>query len=167
MTTSAKDWAPEAGAAIDLCKQWARQVSSAIPCKLYLFGSAIYEEGDQFDAKLSDLDIVVVFGEDLDVSGRVERLKKLRKFKLDLELRLLTTLHRANCVDPGVSVVPISKFELEANVHKSGVRRFFDRNIFLDLASEEQSVGLPDVTIGTRIGRLLSMLKGYETSFSR
>lgn len=147
--TAIGEWTPEAASAIRLCKDWAREVTNAIPCTVYLFGSAIYRGGDQFDLQRSDLDIIVVFHEDLDVTERVERLEKLREFKAYLELHLVPSLHRTNCEEPGVSVVPISRLELKANIHKSGARRFFDKNIFFDLGTERQSVGLPDAGIGT------------------
>ncbi|MCA0012902.1 hypothetical protein LB561_09860 [Mesorhizobium sp. B292B1B] len=146
--TENEDWTPEAEAAIGLCQDWARDVTAAIPCTVYLFGSAIYQGGDQFDVQRSDLDLVVVFHEDLDASERVERLQQLQLFKVGLELRMVPSLHRTNCEEPGVSVVPVSSVELEANIHKSGARRFFDKNIFLDLSTGEQSLGLPGAGLG-------------------
>jgi len=65
-----EEWTPEAASAIELCKGWARQLMATIPCSVYLFGSAMYQGGDQFDAQLSDLDLVVVFDEDLDATER-------------------------------------------------------------------------------------------------
>lgn len=136
------DWAHDADSAIRLCVDWAKTVSGSASCELYLFGSAIYEDGAQFDAQLSDLDIVVVFQEELDASERAKRLLELRAQKFILESRMLPTLNRTNCTDPGVSVVPVSALEVELNIHKSGARQFFDRNIFLDLSSETTSIGL-------------------------
>lgn len=60
---------------------------------------------------------------------------------------MIPCLRRTNCVDPGVSILPITDFELRANIHKSGSRRFFDRNIFLNLRTEELSVSLPDAGV--------------------
>ncbi|SHF09466.1 hypothetical protein SAMN02745157_1624 [Kaistia soli DSM 19436] len=141
------DWTPEAAEAIDLCAQWAREVSAAIPCDIYLFGSAIYQDGDQFDAQLSDLDIVVKFHCDLEATERVERMMELRTHKMMLELRMVPCLHRTNCADPGVSVLPITSLELLANVHKGKSRHFFTRNIFLDLLSDVETISIP--TAGT------------------
>jgi predicted nucleotidyltransferase len=149
MTAISDEWTPEAAVAINLCKVWAQAVKAEIQCNVYLFGSAIYQGGDQFDAQLSDLDMIVVFHEDMDATQRVERLEKLRGFKTSLELQLVPTLHRSNCEEPGVSVIPITLLELQANVHKSGARRFFDKNIFFDLEAEQLSVSLPDAGIGT------------------
>lgn len=149
MTSTIEEWSPEAAVAIKLCKKWAATVRAKIPCKVYLFGSAIYLAGDQFDDQQSDLDIVVVFESDLDATDRVDRLITLRDLKANLELELIPGLHRENCVDPGISVVPITKRELQANIHKSGARRFFDKNIFFDLSAEKQSISLPDAGVGT------------------
>lgn len=138
------DWTPEAAAAIRLCKRWADRVTAEMPCDIYLFGSAIYQSGEQFDAQQSDLDLVLLFHDTPDATARVERLVQLRSLKAQLELEMVPTLHRTNCQEPGVSVVPLSIVELQANIHKSGARRFFDRNIYLSLATELESVGLPN-----------------------
>lgn len=148
MKVSDDEWTPEAAAAINLCKGWAKNLRSVFPCEVYLFGSAIYQAGDQFDAQLSDLDVVVVFTEELDVTQRVNRLQRLRESKAFLELHLIPTLHRSNCEEPGVSVLPVSPLEIRANIHKSGARRFYDKNIFYDLSSEKQLVGLPNAGTG-------------------
>ena len=141
------DWTPEAAEAIALCAQWAREVRAVIPCDIYLFGSAIYQDGDQFDAQLSDLDIVVKFHGDLEATERAERIVALRTHKIMLELRMVPCLHRTNCADPGVSVLPITSLELLANVHKGKSRHFFTRNIFLDLHTDEETISIP--TAGT------------------
>jgi predicted nucleotidyltransferase len=141
------DWTPEAAEAIALCSQWAREVRADIPCDIYLFGSAIYQDGDQFDAQLSDLDIVVKFHRDLEATERAERIVALRTHKIMLELRMVPCLHRTNCADPGVSVLPITSLELLANVHKGKSRHFFTKNIFLDLLTDVETISIP--TAGT------------------
>jgi len=141
------DWTPEAETAIKLCSDWASVASNEIPSDIYLFGSAIYKGGDQFDPQRSDLDVVVVFKADLDATERVKRLVRLQFHKANLELSLIPALQRTNCVSPGVSIVPITKLELRANIHKSGSRSFFERNIFLNLKTMQQSVSLPDAGI--------------------
>lgn len=141
------DWTPEAADAIALCSQWTQEVQADIPCDIYLFGSAIYQDGDQFDAQLSDLDIVVKFHHELEATERAERILALRSHKLMLELRMVPCLHRTNCEDPGVSILPITSLELLANVHKSKSRHFFTRNIFLNLLTDKESISIP--TAGT------------------
>ena len=141
------DWTPEAAAAIELCKGWTGLIRKDISCDVYLFGSAIYEGGDQFDAQLSDLDIVVHFLDDIDATQRTRRIQKLHDFKAMLELQMVPRLHRSNCEEPGVSVLPITTFELHANIHKSKARRFFDRNIFLNLETDHESIGLPNAGV--------------------
>ena len=131
------DWTPEAAAAIELCKGWTGLIRNDISCDVYLFGSAIYEGGDQFDAQLSDLDIVVHFLDDIDATQRTRRIQKLHDFKAMLELQMV----------PRVSVLPITTFELHANIHKSKARRFFDRNIFLNLETDHESIGLPNAGV--------------------
>ena len=138
------DRTPEAAAAIELRKTWTDKLAAQIPCDVYLFGSAIYESGDQFDAQQSDLDLVVLFQDALDAAKRAERLLALRTFKAWLELQMVPTLHRTNCEEAGVTVVLNTIVELQANIHKSGARRFFDKNIYLDRKTELESVGLPN-----------------------
>jgi hypothetical protein len=137
-----ENWTPEAASAIDLCKTWADALTRDMRCDVHLFGSAIYESGDQFDPQNSDLDLVVLFDDLPDATDRAIRLVELRSKKTILELQMVPILHRTNCKEPGVSVVPIYQLELQTNTHKSGARRFFDRNIFLDLSTELSSVGL-------------------------
>jgi len=137
------DWTTEAAEAIALCTQWASGVRADIPCDIYLFGSAIYQDGDQFDAQLSDLDIVIKFQEELEATERAKRIAALREHKFLLELQMVPRLHRTNCEEPGVSVIPITSLELLANIHKSKSRHFFTRNVFLDLLSEEESISIP------------------------
>ena len=137
-------WTPEAAVAIDLCKEWTAQLKAEMLCDAYLFGSAIYEGGEQFDAQSSDLDIVIHFLEEIDATERVRRMSKLYDLKLLLELKMVPRLHRTTCDAPGVSVLPITTFELQANIHKSKVRNFFDRNIFMNLNTGDRALGITD-----------------------
>jgi len=136
------EWTPEAARAIDLCQRWASEVISQTGCEAYLFGSAIYDGGDQFDPQTSDIDLVLLFRDEIDATARASRLDFLLTRKMALELKLVPVLHRTNCQEPGVSVVPISSLELDANIHKSGVRQFFSRNIFMNLATGEMKLGI-------------------------
>jgi hypothetical protein len=145
------DWTREAATAIELCEQWATQVSIGLQGKLYLFGSAIYKGGEQFDATFSDLDLVYLFPEETGALDRCEHMKTLLGYKKRLELDLIPALHRLTCDDPGVSLIPVTSLELQANVHKSGARSFFDRNFFYDLGAKTVSLSIP--TAGTSLIR--------------
>ncbi len=145
------DWTREAAIAIGLCEQWAVSVQKELSGKLYLFGSAIYKCGEQFDAKLSDLDLVYLFPDGTSALGRCSDLKVLFAHKKRLELEMIEPLHRDSCVEPGVSIVPVTYLELQANVHKSGARSFFDRNFFYDLVAKRQSLSIPSA--GTTVVR--------------
>lgn len=149
MTNIKEEWTKEALQAIQLCKDWAIEVRSDTPSDIYLFGSAVYQGGDQFDPQMSDLDLVIVFHEELDATERVVRLVNLRNLKARLELDLVPRLQRTNCVDPGTSVIPITQLELITNIHKSGARRFFDKNFFFNLTSETLVLSLPSAGSGT------------------
>ncbi len=141
------EWTEEAMLAIRLCEQWAADCALAIPSQLFLFGSAIYKGGEQFDSTQSDLDIVLVFPERTDALSRFHSMRILYEKKQILELNMLPTLQRRTCDEPGVSIVAITPLELRANIHKSGARRFFDKNFFYDLVAKRQSLGIPSAGI--------------------
>jgi hypothetical protein len=139
------DWYPDAEASIKLCSKWAAEsVTEPLlkACHLYLFGSAIYSEGEQFDALRSDLDIVCLMPDKLSAIERVDLLGTLRSRKAKLELDMIPALHREVCNEPGVSIVALTQFEVAANVHKSGARSFFDKNIFFDLRAGQTQIAL-------------------------
>lgn len=132
------DWTRAAGAAISLCENWAQTAATKLAGRFFLFGSAIYKGGEQFDSITSDLDIVYVFPNDLSVIGRYNSLLELKTLKQQLELSMIPALQRQACDEPGVSVVPITELELVCNIHKSGARSFFDKNLFYDLLSKTE-----------------------------
>jgi hypothetical protein len=142
------EWTAEANDAIRLCEAWASKVIAELPCRLFLFGSAIYKGGEQFDREYSDLDIACLLPEPSTALSRFEALKTLHRYKADLELDMIRVLSRVTCTEPGVSIVTITEFELCANIHKSGARSFFTKNFFYDLITKEETLGLP--LAGTR-----------------
>jgi hypothetical protein len=164
-------WTKEAFDAIKLCKEWVKEEDAVLaPSDVYLFGSAIYESGAQFDSMHSDLDIVCVlpqakYEKALD---RYEFVKNLREPKGRLELKMIPALGRQVCDEPGVSVIPITTFELEFNVHKSGVRRFFTRNIFLNLRTDERFPILEpasDKQVEEELRHALEYVQGIRNKF--
>ncbi len=148
---SLSDWTREAAIAIELCEQWADRVLKELKGGLYLFGSAIYKGGEQFDAKFSDLDLVYLFPQGASALDRCSHMVALFNHKKQLELDLIPALHRESCDEPGVSLVPVTSLELQANVHKSGARSFFDRNFFYDLGAKNESLSIPSA--GTSVLR--------------
>ncbi len=146
------DLYPDAKTAVDLCTEWADKViqTSSVfeKCRFYLFGSSIYECGEQFSSLLSDLDIICLLSDDMSAESRTTLLMDLRAHKLALELDMIPRLQRETCSEPGVSIVVVTPFEVAANIHKSGARSFFDANIFLDLKTEDLQLVLPNA--GTR-----------------
>lgn len=145
------EWTSEAERAILLCEEWATDVVKETKCQLFLFGSAIYKGGEQFDSTYSDLDIVCLLPEATDALSRLTAMKILRGYKQKLELDMVPRLERQTCTEPGVSIVPITPLELRANIHKSGAPRFFDKNFFYDLVSKRETLGIPSA--GSRVMR--------------
>src|SRR5262245_36511699 len=116
-----------------MCEEWAVKVRSELPCRLFLFGSAIYKGGEQFDREQSDLDIVCLLPNPNTALSRFDAIKILKTFKAKLELESIPTLARLTCSEPAVSIVTITEMELHSNIHKSGARSFFNKNSFYDL----------------------------------
>lgn len=145
------EWTSEAERAILLCEEWATDVVKETKCQLFLFGSAIYKGGEQFDSTYSDLDIVCLLPETTDALSRLTAMNILRVHKQKLELDMVPRLERQTCTEPGVSIVPITPLELRANIHKSGARSFFDKNFFYDLVSKRETLGIPSA--GSRVMR--------------
>ena len=139
-----EDWAPDAARAIELCRKWAAAVRAEVDVELYLLGSAIYADGEQFDGLVSDIDVIALMPKGQDAAERTAVVSALRLHKAKLELDMIPTLRRIVCDEPGVSLVPVTPIEVRANVHKSGARRFFDKNFYLDLATGKTELGLPD-----------------------
>lgn len=86
------DWYPEAQKAIELCEGWSRKVkadATLSACELFLFGSAIYERGEQFDLLQSDLDVVCLLPAKKSIPDRVALLQGLHQMKLDLEIAMI------------------------------------------------------------------------------
>lgn len=134
-------------------REWWTRVGQEIQTgPLYIFGSTIYKDGDQFDPDISDLDLVTVVPSHL--TSAIERtrwLESLLQHKLNLEKDLLVLLRRRDAGEPIISFVPITHLELEADIHKSKVRDFFKCNTFLslmpDAADRGPVVGLPQAGI--------------------
>ena len=139
-----EDWAPDAAQAIELCRAWAAAVRAEVDVDLYLLGSAIYADGEQFDGLVSDIDVVALMRDGQDAVERTAIVDALKPHKAKLELDMIPALRRRVCDEPGVSLVPITPIEVRANVHKSGARRFFDKNFYLNLATGKTDLGLPD-----------------------
>lgn len=153
-TSDTSEWNIEARRAIRMCEEWAANVMTKAPCQLFLFGSAIYLSGEQFDSEQSDLDIVCQLPDEAAVTAisRWEFLKSLFHDKAQLELTMIPTLSRTNCTEPGVSIVPVTNIEVRTDIHKSGSLRFFSKNIFYDLQKKEETLALhPEA--GTRAVR--------------
>lgn len=137
------NWTSEAQIAIDLCTDWANSVIEEVPVDLYLFGSAIYKGGEQFDPLTSDIDLVALLPEGVALEKRVAIVEALAQRKQDLELRMIPMLGRSDASEPGVSLVPLTTLEVTTNIHKSAVRSFFTRNFFLNLKTGDEALGLP------------------------
>ncbi len=126
-----------------LLQRWANGVIGELrPTGVYVFGSLIYRDGEQFGDK-SDIDLVVVMPEMPDGVDRTDWLERLLALKIQLEDLLGRQLRRDRkaliC-----SVVATTALEVAANEHKDGAPEFFTANTFHDLATGKRLNGLPN-----------------------
>lgn len=140
----------DAKIAVHLCEQWAAKVEEKYGIRLFLFGSAIYREGEQFDHERSDLDLLAVIPESAQKpEGRAKLLKAFCDSTFELEQAILRPLARLRCDEPAISVVAATQLEIDANVHKGGTRFFFSRNNYWDLKEKAAILSIPGA--GTKI----------------
>jgi hypothetical protein len=126
---------------------WARAVARKLSgIQLYVFGSLIYRDGNQFLRNSSDVDLVLILPEDLvDAASRTIWLAEFLKEKIAVESELCRLLLRERIdIDKAIcSVVAITKLEVRADIHKDGSSAVFSENQFLNLLTGERSQGLP------------------------
>jgi len=103
---------------------------------IYLFGSSIYQNGNKFDPKRSDIDLLLIIPENVkEPLDRVELLRKIKVKKEILENEFLLTLKKEESNKQIVSILPITELELKYNFHKGESRNFFETNAFLDITT--------------------------------
>jgi len=100
----------ECARVLDLLRAWAKEVPTDLFESLFVFGSLIYREddqfegGDQFDVATSDVDLLAILSpETASPLLRQQALLALLNTKEALELRLLKELKRAAADTPIVS----------------------------------------------------------------
>jgi len=128
--------------ALRRCEEWARQLRKELGCQQsYAFGSTVLRDGSQFDPQSSDIDLAVVIPDRTGLApGRSEWVKQLKKPKHDLEISLIPILGRAKADRPIVSVVVVTTFELQHNIHKDGARTFWNSSTFRNLLEASSSL---------------------------
>lgn len=112
--------------------KWAQEVKQSLGAEnIYVFGSLIHRDGEQFEAESSDIDLVVEIPTKIRSEVEiVEWLENLKQQKQKLEQTLFILLKRNDPNDPIVSVLPVTKEELYFDIHKSKAPSFFSGNKF-------------------------------------
>ncbi|PWH86745.1 NACHT domain-containing protein [Brumimicrobium oceani] len=120
---------------IKLIQNWKEEVSKDLRIDgVLLFGSAIYMEGRMFKPSKSDLDLIVLIPENVhDAIERRNWIAKLKTYKEKLEKDALFLLKKEDTNEQIVSIVPLTRTELDYNIHKGETRNFFEINEFLDI----------------------------------
>ena len=128
---------------IALLRQWAKGILDDLqPAGVYVFGSLVYRDGEQFGDR-SDVDLVVLMPELPDGADRADWVEKLLAKKVELEdaLGRLLRRDRTNLI---CSIVAATALEVAADAHKDGAQEFFTANAFFDLLNDRLIKGLPN-----------------------
>lgn len=127
---------------IALLGRWAKGIADELqPASIYVFGSLIYRDGEQFSDR-SDIDLVVLMPELPDGVDRADWVEKLLAKKIELEDTLGRLLRRGR-KELICSVVAATALEVAADAHKDGAPEFFAGNVFYDLLEGQHVEGLP------------------------
>lgn len=116
----------------------------------FVFGSLIRNKGFQFSGT-SDIDLLLVIPD--SVKGPWPRTKWLRDLKEQvhgLEISLLSAMKWQNSGKPILSVVVVTRAEIEADIHKQGVSDFFKNNEFLNLLDGSHHMGAPGAGVAAK-----------------
>jgi len=125
----------------DILKRWAAGAVSPYEAQaVYVFGSLVYKDGEQF-MDSSDIDLVVLLPPLADAVERWRWLQRFSEAVADLEVAIMRALKRDG-LEPLVSVVAVTELELNFDVHKDGHREFFSANTFRDLIAGTDAVGI-------------------------
>ncbi len=132
----------------DILKRWAAEAVSPYEAQaVYVFGSLVYKDGEQF-MNSSDIDLVVVLPPLADAVERWRWQQRFSEAVAGLEVALMRALKRDG-LEPLVSVVAVTELELNFDIHKDGHREFFSANTFRDLISGTDAVGIDGA--GTKV----------------
>jgi predicted nucleotidyltransferase len=125
--------------AIRVLEKWVTTSKLSDVGAFYVFGSAINFEGNRFDRKTSDLDILVILSSShLDPLARVKVAEVLLAKLPALETKLLQALSRESAAKPMVSTLLTTQEEVKLNIHKTTSDGFFSRSDFQRINSKEK-----------------------------
>lgn len=124
------------------CRQWAIDCHNNINTEgIYLFGSLIEDDGNQFTSDRSDVDFVINISRNLKVAHeRVQWFQNLKSEREKLELALIPLIKRSDVSKPIVSIAVVTDIEISENINSQGDGKFFQQSIFLDLLSENATI---------------------------
>lgn len=129
---------------LDLLRNWKENLDQAVENNgVYLFGSLVYRQGAFFKKSTSDIDLMILMPEELsgDYTKRVEWLMTLKPFKQQLEKELLHVLGKKDSTEAIVSLLPVTQFEVDHEIHKSGDKPFYGVTSFMNISTQELSKG--------------------------
>jgi hypothetical protein len=122
-------------AVLQILRAWAIPIISSPTSRIdsiYVFGSLIHPDGDQFLPETSDVDLLAVMsGDESSPEARIEATIRLADAKIALEAQLASLLER-DLSAPIVSMVLASPEDIAFGIHKNADSYdFFGRNHFL------------------------------------
>lgn len=128
--------AEERAAILEYLKRWAVEVIDGCKLKtIYLFGSILQDDGELFDLRKGDVDLLVLFaGSEAHPLQRVEACRSLvphiQRLEQSLKEQWLDGRVRER---PLMSVGAVTDFELERGINIKGDPKFISANTFLAL----------------------------------
>lgn len=129
---------------LELLVQWKNEVEKKIQHKgIYLFGSLVTRKGATFNNNSSDVDLVIVMPDTVEDNFIKRRnwVETLFPLKLSLEQKLFSLLKRKDSSDQIVSLLSVTRFEIEKDIHKSKSKPFFKVTNFIEIGSNKPVKG--------------------------
>lgn len=123
---------------------WGAQVVGSIGADgIYLFGSLLYRDGEQFITE-SDIDLALVFPDTCkDAVARLRWTRALAEQKIVLENELALVLDRHDRREILCSIILLTRAEIGGDIHKDGAEGFFTNNLFMNLLDRTKTNALP------------------------
>lgn len=125
---------------INLLNEWKTELEKNISHNgIYLFGSLVNNKGLQFKKDESDVDLVILMPKEVeeDFIKRRDWVASLMPLKISLEKKLMFLIGRKDAGDQIVSLLPVTSYELEHDIHKEGKKPFFRITNFIEIGSEK------------------------------
>ncbi|MEP0984938.1 hypothetical protein [Ekhidna sp.] len=120
--------------------KWKEQLDKKVKHDgIYLFGSLVNNKGILFKKDKSDVDMMIVIPQQFenDFKARRDWIASLAEWKMLLEQELVILLQRTKTDEQIVSFLPVTRFELIGDLHKSNATPFFKSAPFIEIGTNK------------------------------